>query len=187
MDTEVRGKSLCLCRRSNLDRLVAQFVARHYTEWATPAPIVHGKNFNKSETVLTLMSKILSNESRVPLIGYVTSRSPHKASLPAWREGECFNNDYTLSSTIVPATPIVNKTLLFSDWWAAWFCSTRRVTIEMHVLTQCLVVTEAVLRVWLLHRERTNGHSINKKRSKHEKKRKCNLNSTRQEEANVML
>jgi hypothetical protein len=31
-------KSSCLCRRSNLDRPVVQSVARHYTDWATPAP-----------------------------------------------------------------------------------------------------------------------------------------------------
>jgi hypothetical protein len=31
LDTEARGKILCLCRGSNLDRLVVQPVARHYT------------------------------------------------------------------------------------------------------------------------------------------------------------
>jgi hypothetical protein len=29
--TDVRGKTLCLCRRSNLDRLVVQSIFRHYT------------------------------------------------------------------------------------------------------------------------------------------------------------
>jgi hypothetical protein len=38
LDTEVRGKVLCLCRGSNLDRPVVQSVIRHYTDWATPAP-----------------------------------------------------------------------------------------------------------------------------------------------------
>jgi hypothetical protein len=33
--TQVRGKILCLCRGSNLDRPVVQPVARHYTDWAT--------------------------------------------------------------------------------------------------------------------------------------------------------
>jgi hypothetical protein len=32
LDTEARGKILCLCRGSNLDRAVVQPVARHYTE-----------------------------------------------------------------------------------------------------------------------------------------------------------
>jgi hypothetical protein len=34
--TEARGK--IPCRGSNLDRPVVQSVARHYTDWATPAP-----------------------------------------------------------------------------------------------------------------------------------------------------
>jgi hypothetical protein len=38
LDTEVRGNILCLCRGSNLDRSVVQSVARHSTDWATPAP-----------------------------------------------------------------------------------------------------------------------------------------------------
>jgi hypothetical protein len=32
LDTEVRGKILCFCRGSNLDRPVVQPVARHYTD-----------------------------------------------------------------------------------------------------------------------------------------------------------
>jgi hypothetical protein len=35
LDIEVRGKVLCLCWGSNLDRPVVQPVARHYTDWAT--------------------------------------------------------------------------------------------------------------------------------------------------------
>jgi hypothetical protein len=35
LDTEARGKILCLCRGSNLDRPVVEPVARHYTAWAT--------------------------------------------------------------------------------------------------------------------------------------------------------
>jgi hypothetical protein len=31
-------KSFCLCRGSNLDLPVVQYVLRHYTDWATPAP-----------------------------------------------------------------------------------------------------------------------------------------------------
>jgi hypothetical protein len=34
----IEEKSLCLCRRSNLDRPVVQSVARHYTDWATWFP-----------------------------------------------------------------------------------------------------------------------------------------------------
>jgi hypothetical protein len=37
LDTEDRGKISCLCWGSNLDRPVVQSVARHYTDWATPA------------------------------------------------------------------------------------------------------------------------------------------------------
>jgi hypothetical protein len=36
LDTEARGKILCLCRGSNLVRSVVQPVARYYTDWATP-------------------------------------------------------------------------------------------------------------------------------------------------------
>jgi hypothetical protein len=32
MDTEVRGKILCPCRGSNLDRPVVQPIARHYSD-----------------------------------------------------------------------------------------------------------------------------------------------------------
>jgi hypothetical protein len=35
LDTEARGKILCLCRVSNLDSPVIQSIARHYTAWAT--------------------------------------------------------------------------------------------------------------------------------------------------------
>jgi hypothetical protein len=38
LDTEDREKSFCLCWGSNLDRLIVQYVVRHYTDWATPAP-----------------------------------------------------------------------------------------------------------------------------------------------------
>jgi hypothetical protein len=37
LDTEGRGKILCLCWGSNLDRPVLQSLARYYTDWATPA------------------------------------------------------------------------------------------------------------------------------------------------------
>jgi hypothetical protein len=40
LDTEDRGKVLSLYRGSNLDRLVVETVARHYTDWATPASVV---------------------------------------------------------------------------------------------------------------------------------------------------
>jgi hypothetical protein len=39
LDTEVRGKIRCSCRKSNPDRSVVQSVVRHYTDWATPAPV----------------------------------------------------------------------------------------------------------------------------------------------------
>jgi hypothetical protein len=46
LDTEARGKISCLCQGSNLDRPVVQSVARHYTDWATPAPTCLFKLFN---------------------------------------------------------------------------------------------------------------------------------------------
>jgi hypothetical protein len=39
LDTEVRGKILCPCRGSNLDRPIVQSVVRHRTDWATPTPL----------------------------------------------------------------------------------------------------------------------------------------------------
>jgi hypothetical protein len=38
LDTEARGKILCLRRGSNPDHPVVQPVVRHYTAWANPAP-----------------------------------------------------------------------------------------------------------------------------------------------------
>jgi hypothetical protein len=38
LDTEVRGKILCLCRGMNFDHPVVQSVVRHYTAWANKAP-----------------------------------------------------------------------------------------------------------------------------------------------------
>jgi hypothetical protein len=40
LDSEVRGKILCLCWGSNLDCLVDHSTAKHYTDWATPPPNV---------------------------------------------------------------------------------------------------------------------------------------------------
>jgi hypothetical protein len=39
----IEEKSFHLCRGSNLDRPVVQSVARHYTDWATPAPSTQKK------------------------------------------------------------------------------------------------------------------------------------------------
>jgi hypothetical protein len=33
------GKILCLCQGSNPDHPVVQSIVRHYTDWATPAPL----------------------------------------------------------------------------------------------------------------------------------------------------
>jgi hypothetical protein len=41
LDTEARGKLLCLCRGSNLDRPVVQPVVRHYTDSAAPGQAVY--------------------------------------------------------------------------------------------------------------------------------------------------
>jgi hypothetical protein len=46
LDTEDRGKILCLCRGSNPDCPVVQPVVRHYTDWAKPA---HWQCFQSSE------------------------------------------------------------------------------------------------------------------------------------------
>jgi hypothetical protein len=42
LDTEARGKIICPCRESILDRPVVQLVARHYTAWDNPAPHTDG-------------------------------------------------------------------------------------------------------------------------------------------------
>jgi hypothetical protein len=38
LDTGATGKILCLCWVSNFNHPVFQSVAKHYTDWATPAP-----------------------------------------------------------------------------------------------------------------------------------------------------
>jgi hypothetical protein len=38
LDTEATGKIIFICPGSNLDHPVVQSVARHYTNWASPAP-----------------------------------------------------------------------------------------------------------------------------------------------------
>jgi hypothetical protein len=50
LDTEAREKILCPCRGSNLDHPVVKSVARHYTDWATPAPWfqVDFRNYNEN-------------------------------------------------------------------------------------------------------------------------------------------
>jgi hypothetical protein len=45
-DIEVRGKIFCLCRRSNTDDPIVQFVARHCADWATPVPLVTCSLYN---------------------------------------------------------------------------------------------------------------------------------------------
>jgi hypothetical protein len=47
LDTEARGKILCLCRALNLDRPVVQPVARHYTDWATRLTLSTKHHLNK--------------------------------------------------------------------------------------------------------------------------------------------
>jgi hypothetical protein len=82
LDTEVRGKILCPCRRSNLDRPVVQPVVRHYTDWATPAPhkrIQYDINITKSKTC-TSWSTLTSNRdihatSRSMLLNWCDPRS----------------------------------------------------------------------------------------------------------------
>jgi hypothetical protein len=43
LDTEVRGKILFLCRGSNPDRPVFQYIVIHCTDLATPAPVNNNK------------------------------------------------------------------------------------------------------------------------------------------------
>jgi hypothetical protein len=52
LDTEVRGKILCLCRGSNPDRPVVQPVVRHYTARANPAPPFNVYGMNKLRRVV---------------------------------------------------------------------------------------------------------------------------------------
>jgi hypothetical protein len=53
LDTEDRGKILCPCRESNLDRPVVQPVVRHYTAWANPAPGAWGERRYSSYSFTT--------------------------------------------------------------------------------------------------------------------------------------
>jgi hypothetical protein len=54
LDIEARGKILCPCQRSNLDRPVVQPVARHYTDWATRLTIrVYRRSFTWNVRDLT--------------------------------------------------------------------------------------------------------------------------------------
>jgi hypothetical protein len=50
LDTGARGFFFCVWQRSNLVRPVAQFVARHYTDWATPAPRILGEDSQNTWT-----------------------------------------------------------------------------------------------------------------------------------------
>jgi hypothetical protein len=60
-------KSFRLCRGTNLDRPVIQPIARHYTDWATPAP----QNallltYNKTMTDLSnILSKFIIQKHRI--------------------------------------------------------------------------------------------------------------------------
>jgi hypothetical protein len=51
LDTEVRGKILCPCRRSNPVRPVVQPVVRRFTAWANPAPAAHHNTEDKVKKV----------------------------------------------------------------------------------------------------------------------------------------
>jgi hypothetical protein len=63
LDTEVRGKILCPCRGSNLDRPVVQSIVRHYTDWSTPAPMKTGCLILNSTSDLVQVSTLTSHTS----------------------------------------------------------------------------------------------------------------------------
>jgi hypothetical protein len=71
LDTEVRGQILCLCRGSNLNRPVVQPEVRHYTAWATPAPLP----IDAISSVLYLRLKVCVNFSFLPRVLYALTTS----------------------------------------------------------------------------------------------------------------
>jgi hypothetical protein len=76
-------KSSCLCWESNLDRPVVQFAAKHYTVWATPAPIreVPSSNFSPKTGYPDWGSLWLFSvppvKSRVRILNQATAASFH--------------------------------------------------------------------------------------------------------------
>jgi hypothetical protein len=76
LDTDVRGKILCLCQVSNLDRPVNQSVARHYTDWATRLISVNYSN-NIRWTVLQIMKFSFSSLQPTVLYELVYSECQH--------------------------------------------------------------------------------------------------------------
>jgi hypothetical protein len=61
-DTEARGKILCPCRGSNLDRPVVQSVVRHYTDWATRLLVFEFTSIIISMASITSMAVIRTSE-----------------------------------------------------------------------------------------------------------------------------
>jgi hypothetical protein len=62
----VQEKSFCLCQGSNLNRLVVELVARHYTAWATRLTIMYTtwlKFSSASQTKNTSLTKCVDTRS----------------------------------------------------------------------------------------------------------------------------
>jgi hypothetical protein len=92
LDTEARGKILCLCWVSNLDRLVVQSVARHYTDWATWLLSVTSTIYFLQKTFMTIFYLYCNNE-----LSTTTVRKPDQRQQPvryvanksiAWKQFE---------------------------------------------------------------------------------------------------
>jgi hypothetical protein len=86
LDTEVRGKILCLCQGSNPDHPVVQSVVRYYTDRATPAPEIY------CTAILSTTNPTRTNTGSIPglrgerpatnRLSYVTALLPLLLLLP---------------------------------------------------------------------------------------------------------
>jgi hypothetical protein len=77
LDTEVTGKIFYFCRGSNLDRPVVQSVARHYTNWATPAP-----NTNRlREQIMKLLNSMQFSPLCCRFLSFRSKYSPQHSAI----------------------------------------------------------------------------------------------------------
>jgi hypothetical protein len=69
LDSEAKGKILCPCRGSNLDHPVVY--GRHYTDWATPAPLAVAMKTIHTITLFCIHPLPMRTEG--PLVKFVTA------------------------------------------------------------------------------------------------------------------
>jgi hypothetical protein len=88
LDTEARGKILCHCRGSNLDRPVVQPVVRHYTAWATRLPLSEATAPGWCHKIVTTYF-IWHSQLIIIIIIILSYLSPHNHSII---QHDCHNN-----------------------------------------------------------------------------------------------